>query len=435
MKFHAFSRGIAALALLALAGCATTAETTTTGAPPVGVHSAPPQSPVNLTPTRDGAVIAPPMLPGGPPGSGMAGAAGGPVTPTKTVRVGLLLPLTGQSAELGRALQDAATVALFDKYARLSPALASTRVELLPKDSGDTPEQAQAAMKAALDDGAELIIGPIFGPATEAAAPLARARGVGVISFSNNRALAAPGVYTFGFSPQEQTARVLHYATTQGKGQIAALVPDSALGDLVLRQARETMQAKGSVLVAEAKYAPQGMGVDDALNKLIPPGGQPKFDALLLPEGGPSLGTILRSLAARGVTQRNVQFLGTGLWDEPTLLRRVNLDGAWLASSDPKNTAQFEQRFLATYKYVPPRIASLAYDAVALAVTLATSGRPLDENTLTNAAGYSGPANGTFRLRKNGEVQRSLSVLEVRGATLSVISAAPAGFTAIARPQ
>lgn len=394
--------------------------------PPRGIHAAPNRGPVSLTPTRDGSIIAVPQ------DGAQTDPSGAAAMPTRTVRVGLLLPLTGRSAALGKNLQDAATIALFDKYARLSTAQQHIRVELLPKDTGDTPEQAQQAMKEALDDGAELIIGPLFGNATEAAGPLAQAKSISVVSFTNNASLGRPGVYTFGFLPEEQAARVVGYAVKQGKTRIAALVPEGATGEVVLKGARDALAKTGMALVAEAKYPPQGTGIDTALEKLVPEGTVPNFDALLLPEGGPAISTILRSLASRGVTSQNVQLLGTGFWDEPTLLRRVNLQGAWLASSPPQSTAQFEQRFLATYGYAPQRISSLAYDAVALAVTLATSNREFNAQNLTQSAGYSGPANGVFRLRANGTVERGLAVLRVDGANLVVIEAAPQGFTSAA---
>jgi branched-chain amino acid transport system substrate-binding protein len=152
------------------------------------------------------------------------------------------------------------------------------------------------------------------------------------------------------------------------------------------------------------------------------------FDAILIPEGGATLDTILRGLNSRGVKPSNVKFLGTGLWDDAELLRRVNLESAWVASSPPELTSQFDARFRETYKYAPPRIASLTYDAVALTVTLATSGRAFDTPTLTNAGGFAGPANGIFRLRANGQVQRGLAVMQVYGGSLKVVSPAPSSF-------
>lgn len=428
MKRHPIRPGTLALAttLALLAACGPAPQQPTTPYMPAGIHHAPNVAAISMTPTRDGVIALPDVV--------QTETGPQPVIVSKTVKVGLLLPLTGRSAALGKTMQDAATVALFDKYARLSTAQQKIRVELLPKDTGDTAEQARAAMQEALDDGAEMIIGPVFGTSTEAAAPLATAKNVPVISFTNNTAQASPGVYAYGFLPQEQAERIVNYAVKAGKSRIAALVPDSPSGEIVLKAARDTLAAGGMALVAEAKYPAQGVGIEQAMSALIPPGTTPQFDALLLPEGGQPLGTILRSLRTRGLTDK-VQLIGTGFWDNPSLLRSVSLDGAWLASTPPQATALFEQRFLATYNYAPTRTASLAYDAVALAVTLATSNRPFDTPSLTQSAGYSGPANGIFRLRGNGTVQRGLAVLQVQGTNLLVVDPAPAGFTSSAVTQ
>lgn len=346
----------------------------------------------------------------------------------KIVKVGLLLPLTGRNAELGRALQDAATVSLFDKYARLSPRQQTVRVELLPKDTGDTPEQAARAAEQAVADGAEFIIGPLFADATSSAAPITRAKNISMLSLSNTRTQASPGTYMFGFSPAEQADRVVSYAIASGKTRVAVLAPSGPLGDIVLSAARDAATRQGFQLAAEARYLAQGAGIDSALNSLVLAGKTPSFDAILIPEGGPTLDTLLRGLNSRGVKPTNVKFLGTGLWDDADLLRRVNLESAWVASSPPELTSQFDARFRETYKYAPPRIASLTYDAVALTVTLATSGRAFDAANLTNAGGFAGPANGIFRLRANGQVQRGLAVMQVTGGSLKVVSPAPSSF-------
>lgn len=352
-----------------------------------------------------------------------------PIKVEKTVKVGLLLPITGRHAELGRAMQDAATVSLFDKYASISPEASKIRMELVPYDTGDTPEQARDAASQAVDDGVVLLIGPVFSDATQAVAPIAEAAGLSVISFSNNITVAKPGIYLFGFSPEQQARRVISFATTQGRNQLAALVPNSAYGQAVLDSARTTVTAQGGALISQALYSPQGVGVESAVDTIIPQGQVPAFDSLFLPEGGNALSTLLRTLHHRGVRDASVQLLGTGLWDDPSLISRVNLDGAWFATSPPQLTYAFETRFFKTYNYPPPRIASLAYDAVALAVTIVTSGRQFNMQTLTNPTGFSGPANGIFRFLKNGMSERGLAVLQVSGGSFEVVSPAPAGFS------
>ena len=346
----------------------------------------------------------------------------------KLLRVGLLVPLTGRNADIGRAMQDSATMALYDKYASLSLQESTVRVELLPKDTGDTPEQAAAAATQAIEQGAQFLIGPIFADATQAVMDVARAHNVSVLSMSNNLTNGGKGVYAYGFSPQDQAARVVTFALKSGKSRIAILVPNSPLGLSVLAATKDALAANGQALVAEATYAPQGLGIDAAVNKLIPPGSVPDFNALLVVEGGPPLNTLLRTLASRGATLPSVQLLGLGMWDDAALIRRASLDGAWLASSPPNETAMFENHFRRTYNYTPPRIASLSYDAVSLAVTLATSGRPFDTATLANDTGFSGPANGVFRLRNNGKTERGLAVLQIEGSSFRVLSPAPKVF-------
>jgi branched-chain amino acid transport system substrate-binding protein len=346
----------------------------------------------------------------------------------KTVKVALLLPVTGRHADLGRSMQDAATLSLFDKYASISPNAARTRVELVPYDTGDSPEQARAAATKAAEDGVVLMVGPIFSDATQAIAPIAENARISVISFSNSVAVARPGVYLFGFSPEAQTRRVINYATTQGRNQLAALVPNSAYGQAVLEAARNEVTKEGGALINQSLYSAQGVGIEGAVDTIIPKGQVAAFDSLFIPEGGNALSTILRSVRNRGVQGASVQLLGTGLWDDPTLVSRVNLDGAWFASSPPQLTYAFESRFVNTYKYSPPRVASLAYDAVALAVTIVTSGRGFNQATLTNPVGFSGPANGIFRFKKDGTSERGLSVLQVRGGNFEVVSPAPPSF-------
>lgn len=347
----------------------------------------------------------------------------------KNIAVGLLLPLTGKHAELGKALEDAASLALFDKYARLSALDQSIRVELLPKDSGDAPDMARGAMVSALKDGAKIIIGPIFSNATEIATPIAASQSVPVLSLSNNTARRIDGAYMLGLSPAEQAERVVKYAIQSGKKRIAFLAPHTPLGDAALQGARNAATKAGITLVAEAQYSPLGSGAEAALRTLIPATViPPPIDALLIVENGVMLETLLRALAARDVTPDRVQFLGINLWDDVALLRQINLDGAWIASTDPARLATFESRFRTIYNYPPPRLAGLMYDAVSLAITLSTTDNGFATQTLTKTSGFNGPANGMFRLLPNGNTERNLVVMQVDGATMRVISPAPDEF-------
>lgn len=348
---------------------------------------------------------------------------------TKSMKVALLLPKTGRHADLGQALENASTLALFDKYAALSPQKMQTRLELITLDTGDTREEARDAAHDAVKAGAVMIIGPVFGDMVETVAAVAKDANIPVITFSNNRAVAKSGVYIFGFSPEQQTDRVIRYTLQGGKSRLAALTPKTPYGDSVLGAMNNAMRTEDIPMVAQATYSAQGSGLEQAVDALMPEGKPLTFDALFLPEAGATLETILRSIDGRA--GQRIGLIGTGLWDDYALINKVNLQGAWLASSPPMLTRAFEKRFAATYRYQPPRIASLAYDAVSLAVTLATSGRGFSNEVLTHSGGFSGPANGIFRFHKNGTSERGLAVIMVQGGGYVVLDPAPTSFSTL----
>jgi hypothetical protein len=124
------------------------------------------------------------------------------------VRVGLLLPLSGPTEGLGRDMLDAAEMALFD--------IGDNELVLLPRDTGGTPEGARRAAQEVVDAGAEVILGPLFGPAVAAVSPIARAADIRVLAFSNDASVASDGTFLLGFRPDEQVQRVVRYALASG---------------------------------------------------------------------------------------------------------------------------------------------------------------------------------------------------------------------------
>jgi branched-chain amino acid transport system substrate-binding protein len=120
------------------------------------------------------------------------------------VRVGLLLPLTGPAADLAKDMLDAAQMALFD--------VGPNDLVLLPRDTAGTPEGARQAAQQAIQEGAAVILGPLFNQAVTAVSPVAAQANVRVLAFSNVTAAASDGTYLLGFRPEEQVERIVRYA-------------------------------------------------------------------------------------------------------------------------------------------------------------------------------------------------------------------------------
>jgi branched-chain amino acid transport system substrate-binding protein len=320
--------------------------------------------------------------------------------PGASAAIGLLLPLTGSNAALGKAMSQAGEMALFEA--------GDDTTALLVRDS-----EAQAGpvggAKAALDQGAMVMLGPIFAAQARQVGPIAAETHVPVISFTTDRSVAAPGLYVMGILPSLQIEREVQYAASQGYKRFAALLPSTPYGQTVAQTLNSAATVAGGSVVAIEYYDPKAVEFSGIVQKLA---GEGPFDALLIPEGGARLHTIAPLLAFYNIDTGRVKLLGSALWTDPTLAQESTLVGAWFAAPSAEGWAGFAQRYHAAYGTDPPRLASLAYDAVSMAATLAKA-QALDEDGIVRPEGFSG-IDGPFRFRPDGQIQRNLDILEVQ---------------------
>ena len=336
------------------------------------------------------------------------------------VRVALLVPLSGTNAALGQAMLDAAQLALFE--------VSAANFDLLPRDTQGTPEGARAAATAAIADGAKLILGPVFAADVAAVKPVAASANVNVIAFSTDWTTAGGNVFLMGFTPFRQVDRVVSYARAQGITRFGVLAPSTPYGNVVVDTMSRAAGRYGAEITRVARYAPD-QDIAPAVQTFA---ADTPYQAVMLPEGGAALSRVARALPFQ---RGQVRLLGTGLWDDPNVGREPALAGGWFAAPAPEARIAFEQRFQSAYGRQPPRIASLAYDAAALAAVLAKvpnqQGPAYDAQTLRNPSGFAG-IDGIFRFRPDGLAERGLAVLEVTQGGARVIDPAPETFQAVA---
>ncbi|HEU0118584.1 MAG TPA: penicillin-binding protein activator [Alphaproteobacteria bacterium] len=360
---------------------------------PLAAPEAAPRSPVQVTP------LSPMAMPG-------------------KAKVALLLPLKGKNAALGLAMENAAQQAVFDS--------ANNNFELMPRDTGDGDAGAEAAARDAIASGAQLLIGPVFSANIPAVKNLAQTSGISMLTLSTDTSQAGPGVYVMGFTPAPQVERIISYASSKGLHHFGALLPANAYGTLVGKVFQDAVAKNGGVVVDLESYDPAKHDLTQHIATLAQHRDQ--IDALFLPEGSGELITVSVQLANAGFDNNHIRVIGTGLWDEEKLAKKSPfLLGGWYAASDPAARQNFVTAYKNAYNQDPPRLATLAYDATALAAVLAKRGMKFDSASLTNPNGFAG-LDGIFRLTPDGLVQRGLAVIEVTGDGTTVMDPSPTTF-------
>ncbi|MBM3648417.1 MAG: penicillin-binding protein activator [Alphaproteobacteria bacterium] len=355
------------------------------------------------------------------PATTRTAAAGSPVTASGKMRIALLLPLSGRAAPIGQSLQQAAEMALFDTGAK--------DLALAAYDSGESAETAIEAYRKARTEGAALVLGPLFSTSATALAPLVAQGGANVISFSNDEQAAQRGVWIMGIAAPPQVRRVVDYAVDEGIRRFAAFAPQTAYGQQMVQTLESQVAIRGGQVLGVELFDANSADLATPARRLAETiKGDGKL-AVLLPVAPPRLSTALASLAAAGIDTKNVQLIGTGVWDVPNIGSETMLRGAWYAAPDPAKRADFERRFVSTYGRPPHRLATLAYDGVALAGHLARlkPGGDFSAEAITTPNGWSG-VDGIFRFLPNGRSERALAVIAVQGAQGTVVSPAITSF-------
>lgn len=378
-----------------------------------------------------------------------------PRDPYGLVRVGLLLPLTGPSADVGQALLNASQMALFD--------VGDDRFVLQPYDTRGTPDGAVEAAALAVAHGAQLLLGPVFSSSAKAVVPQAQAAGINMVPFTTDPTVAAPGVFVMGFLAHEQVRRIISFSRAQGIERFAVLAPATPYGETVVDAMSQVVMQSGGVLTRVAYFDPSGENLNDvvrsfadydrrhnallaqraalesrtdavsrvALRRLerLDTIGDVPFDAVLIPAQGGQLTEVAALLPFYDIDPGRVQLLGTMVWHAPGLGKEPALVGGWYPAPSSQVNATFYSRYSKLYGTMPPAIATHGYDAVALSAVLGRtrSSQPFTSDSLASPSGFSG-VDGVFRLLPTGLSERGFAVLEITRNGSEPIDLAPTTF-------
>ena len=370
---------------------------------------------------------------GGPAGSPQSVAGGAPVPPGTPQTVAILLPLTGPRAGLAQPMLQAAQLALS----------APGAPRLMQQDTAGTPAGATHAMQTAMAAGARLILGPLTAPEVLAVAPIARQAQIPVLAFSNDTAVAQPGVWPLGITPGEQVRRLVGAGRAAGKTQFAAFLPDSDFGHALGKALSQAVTAAGLAPPNVQFHGPgmnainQGMqslsdydrGRGAACRRSFHHRRASAAAVRRAAAGGCRRavgGTCLDPAGTISVGPPAVQIMGPGQWADPAS-RSGQLRGAWFAAADPTARQPFVQAFIARYGSPPRPLSDLAYDAASIARVTAPSGFAIA--SLTAPSGYLG-ADGWLALLPSGEVRRALAVFQTGPGGPQVVQPPPSPGTA-----
>jgi hypothetical protein len=283
----------------------------------------------------------------------------------------------------------------------------------------------------AVNDGAKIIIGPVFAQDAAAAGRAVASRGINVLSFSNNTAVAGGNVFVLGNTFDNTANRLVRFAITRGRGDILIVHAQDASEETGRDAIQRAIQSSGASLAGISAFELSQQGVINAVPRISAQVRSSGANAIFLTSGtSGAIPFLAELLPENGVSPAVVQYIGLQRLDIPESARTLSgLQGAWFALPDPSLAAQFSARYQSAYGAAPHPIAGLAYDAIAAIGALVSQGNAnaLTGQALTQPAGFAG-VGGAFRLLPNGMNERALAVGQIQNNQVIVIDPAPRSF-------
>lgn len=368
----------------------------------------------------------------------------------QTLRIGILLPLSGKAEKVGRSVLKGMQLKLFHS--------GLAQVKLFPMDTKGTEEGANNAYQRLLNQGVDLIVGPLLSKNTKTIAPYAKASGRPLITFSTDTSIAQDGTYLLSYIPEDQAVLMARHAAELGKSRVSVLAPDSIYGIRMARSFEKEAEKLGLTVKPPVYFPRNSIDITKALREMTEYAKAEKelkeerdalqkeydllkeslddekikrlkelektevqpiveFDALFMPVSARQMPLFAPQLAFHDINPKTVMIMGTAQWDDPQILKNKGeyLRGARFPASPLATKIVFEKAYTSTYLQAPHPLAILGYQVLELVEQRFKEGA-LNAYDITEgfmrSEGFKG-STGAFRFNRRGINERLYDIRSI----------------------
>ena len=325
------------------------------------------------------------------------------------VKIGALLPLSGEQEKIGKNMLAAMQLAISD--------LAANNFKIVPIDS-ELPEE--QIISEIIANKVDVVLGPTFSKDAKRMIQYIESGKKCYITFSNDRELSNHGcLMMIGFMPEESVKHLLLEAINKGY-DLYAILPNDKYGEIIGNFIRSYSQSNRLKLKAIEIYddstvasGRNSKAAFEAIKSKIESDASSE-KALFIPDVNALKANI------ELLPNTKVQYLGSNQWEDENLYKEPLIQGAWFASAPKKFRDKFENRYFANFKSKPYKISALAYDAAAFVITVHKMEKQINKSGLTDPLGFFG-ITGAFRFLNDGTNERMLSIFEINNGKINEI--------------
>ena len=304
----------------------------------------------------------------------------------KTLKIGLLAPLSGTYSELGNSLLYSLQLALEE--------INDKNVFIVPRDSGFNDEdKLNSAIKDIKSQGVKIIIGPMTYDEFEVAK---KYNDLVFISPSNINPEFSNNIISVGISLESQLTSLISFLKKQKKNKTVIMYPKNEYSELIEKKIKKfslnntkifTYSSNPEVLTGEIetltnysqrkrnlklrkkifedKEDEQSIKELERLEQFYTLG-DVNFDSVIIIDFGNNLKSVLTSLVYTDVDQDKVLFTTVNQWFDESIFYENTIKNLYYPSINYKEFKKYNNNYYKKFKTYPSEITILTYDALGL---------------------------------------------------------------------
>mgnify|MGYP006088103901 CR=1 FL=1 len=336
------------------------------------------------------------------------------------IKIGLLVPLSGEHAEIGQSIIKATQLAINK--------INNPLIEIIPKNSKSNPETTLRSAKELQELGVRIVIGPVF---NKSLIYLDELENITFLSLTNKDNDKSKNVISSGINATSQLKTIKKFLELNEIQKTIFLIPDSSYKNEIKKGIssskikilkKYTYDPNPTKLTNQIEkitnYKRRKQNLEDEIKRLKNSEisnkeslieklekqdtiGKVKFDSLIIADFDESLKSVTTSLLYTDISPKKKYFITLNQWFDQSLLKETSSQPLYFPSINKKNYENFTSEYFEKFDQYPNQLSFLSFDLVGLVYYLILQNNLIVDETIFYKKNMFKGKIGVFEIKNN----------------------------------
>ena len=357
--------------------------------------------------------------------------APGTILANNKIKIGLLVPLTGENSEIGESIIKSVRLAINK--------INNSSIEIIPKDTRSNPEVTLGVAKELANSGIKIVIGPVFNKSLIYLDELSE---LTFLALTNKNDNFSKNIINAGINATSQLNAIKKFIELNEIKKTIFLTPDVSF-----RNEIEKAISNSKIKILEnyvyntdptkltkqiekiTRYDIRKQNLEDEINRLEKSEqnnkerlierlkkrdtlGSVKFDSVVISDFDESLKSVTTSLLYTDISPKEKYFITLNQWFDESLLKEASLQPLYFPSANKDNYDEFSNEYFEKYNQYPNQLSFLSYDLVGLVYYLILQNNSVVDKKMFKKKNLFKGKVGIFEI-KNNKINHILNFYKV----------------------